>query len=199
VRHEPRPWDSAHRPARTGCDKSLTVHDCGLPGWPPTRHPEGEPGNFPRNFRIHDDAISPFPGKSTPFRLELANSRANSPAFPAPFRAARPPRAPGLAWAHALALADDHARPSTRQEIITYHYPATLPRAGDHGLTYGPARPPRHRLLHYRLYLYNQSGSSLEDLLSPRAAHSPCRRVPFLSGIRNGIRISWRCGMAASL
>jgi hypothetical protein len=30
-----------------------------------------------RNFRVHHDAISPFPRQSTPFRLEIANSRAN--------------------------------------------------------------------------------------------------------------------------
>jgi hypothetical protein len=36
---------------------------------------------FPRDFRVRQDAISPFPRQSTPFRFEIANYRANSCAF----------------------------------------------------------------------------------------------------------------------
>lgn len=33
---------------------------------------------FLRNFRVHDDAIPPFPKQSTPFHLEFMHFRVNS-------------------------------------------------------------------------------------------------------------------------
>jgi hypothetical protein len=38
-------------------------------------------GISPRNFRVHNDAISPFPRQSTPFRLEFAHFLASFRAF----------------------------------------------------------------------------------------------------------------------
>jgi hypothetical protein len=41
-----------------------------------------------------------------------------------------------------------------------------------------------------------QSGSPPEGLFRALPAHSPGPGVPFLTGIRNGTRTGWRCGMA---
>lgn len=48
----------------------------------------------------------------------------------------------------------------------------------------------------YELCAY-QSGRPPEDLIPPRPAHSPPPGGSGLSGTRTGVRISWRCGIAA--
>jgi len=73
-----------------------------------TRNSNFPRGNSPRYFRVQHDAISPFSGESTPFRLEFGEfprefrairngqPRLSLPSAVAPFPAGQPPFAPAF-------------------------------------------------------------------------------------------------------
>jgi hypothetical protein len=75
---------------------------------------------------------------------------------------------------------------------MTLHgYTATDERPG---INVYHASAARHLRLFYELCTYNESGSPLEGLISPRPAHSRLRGGTSLGGTPTGTRISWRHG-----
>ena len=150
------------------------------------------PGISPRYFRVHNDAISPFSGESTPFRLEFGEFsrqfraiRHGQPAgvdtvrhrafSGAPAAFPRPPptasRGPP-AWSHDLA-GTLRGRSGQGGEVVggqvyTYTERATTGRMNArHHL---PGAPITIVLRAVRVY---KSGSSREGLFRALPAHSP--------------------------
>jgi hypothetical protein len=54
---------------------------------------------------------------------------------------------------------------------------------------------PRHQRLFYELCAYIKSGRPPEGLFPPGPAHSRRSSYAGVSGVRNGVRISWRHGV----
>ena len=86
-------------------------------------------------------------------------------------------------------------RSSPRAEVRPRRCQAPCPEKEIVGFICQHSSPPRHLRLFYELCAYIKSGSPPEGLFPPGPAHSRRSSYTGVSGVQNGVRISWRHGV----